>query len=155
MRLDFVAPVLFALTVSFTGCAADTTAPAPESDPAETTGDAIKSAAKIFACNVDSDCVAVTKAGCCHNGWLEAVNKNETKQYEKLYTPKVCTVMCPMFMVKDERVAECNTGAKKCEMVDVAAIACGGFTRNPHACPTGTVCHFDHVPDIPGKCVAK
>jgi hypothetical protein len=146
--------VLAALSASlFGGCAASTPQPGDGETPVVET-DAMK-AANVFACKVDADCVAVPKAGCCHNGWDEAVNKTKVAEYDKLYTPKVCKVMCPMYIVDDTRVAECNTGTNKCEMVEPTAIRCGGFTRNPHSCPKGFSCKFGGVPDVPGTCVAK
>src|SRR5207237_3184953 len=106
----------------------------------------------IFACKIDSDCVAVEKVGCCHNGYLEAVNKDQKEKYLHSF---VCTeqIMCPQFLVHDTRLAQCNLGTNKCEMVEIDKISCGGFTRNPHGCPAGYDCVMTrHVPDAPGVC---
>lgn len=71
----------------------------------------------ITACNVDADCTAVPRGGCCQNGWLEAVNTHHVKAYENATK---CTLnprpMCPMYMVHDTRIAVCQ--AKQCKMVE-------------------------------------
>lgn len=109
----------------------------------------------ITGCAVDSDCVAVPRGGCCHNGFNEAVNKHRTKAYENATK---CTLnpppMCPMFLVHDTRVAQCDSGSKQCKMFAVDEIKCGGFIMNAHQCPTGTACsHIGVNPDVGGKCV--
>jgi hypothetical protein len=106
-----------------------------------------------YACAKDSDCKATPRVGCCPNGFNEAVNKNHVQDYESSF---VCTTkqMCPLFMILDTRQAECNSGS--CQMVAIDKIACGGFTMNPHSCPTGFDCHLPaNIPDAPGKCEAK
>ncbi len=111
----------------------------------------------ITACTIDDDCVAVPRGGCCHNGYNEAVNKHHTKAYEN---GTKCTAnprpMCPMFIIHDTRVAECDKGTKQCQMVAIDDIKCGGFIMNAHQCPTGYSC--SHIgmgmnPDAWGKCV--
>jgi hypothetical protein len=105
------------------------------------------------SCNVDDDCVAVPRGGCCSNGWKEAVNKHHTKAYENATKCKNPQQICPMFVVLDQRVAQCDTGTKQCKMVDIGDIACGGFTANPHECPAGYSCDTTGVtPDLPGTC---
>jgi hypothetical protein len=74
------------------------------------------SAAQEFGCTVDDDCVAVSKGGCCPNGWNVAVNKHHTRYYanhNKCATPDQ---ICPMYVILDTRVAQCSS-AGKCEMV--------------------------------------
>ena len=105
-----------------------------------------------YACKVDSDCVAISKGGCCPNGWNVAVNKNHVKSYEAAHECHTQQI-CPLYVIDDTRVAECNTGTKKCEMVAIDDIACGGFTMNPHKCPKGYTCELGHIPDLPGSCV--
>jgi hypothetical protein len=107
----------------------------------------------FYSCQVDADCVAVPKVGCCHNGYLEAVNANEVDAYESSF---FCNeqILCPQFIIDDTRVAECNTATRKCEMVAPEDIHCGGFTANPHACPNGYDCQSQGIPDLPGQCVA-
>ena|SRR5580765_7964760 len=107
-----------------------------------------------YACKVDSDCVAISKGGCCPNGWNVAVNKNHVKSYEASHT---CNeqIICPLYVIDDTRVAECNVNDHKCHMVAIDDIACGGFTMNPHKCPKGYSCEVGHIPDVPGSCVAN
>ena len=77
----------------------------------------------ITSCSVDADCVAVPRGGCCSNGYNEAVNKHHTKAYENASKCKLFPhPMCPMFMIHDTRVAECNTGTKQCQMIAIADI---------------------------------
>jgi hypothetical protein len=75
----------------------------------------------ITSCNADSDCVAVARGGCCQNGWLEAVNTHHVQAYQNATR---CTAnprpMCPMYMVRDTRVAACDTSAHQCKMVDAS-----------------------------------
>src|SRR5262249_42737880 len=125
--------VAFALSIFGAGCSVE----AASNDA--TSEDELRSASRFQSCHVDADCVAVPKAGCCQNGWLEAVNKDKTDAYSHSV---VCNEMiaCPRYVVQDTRVAECNTGTNKCEMVAVDQIACGGFVRNPHKCPDGYSC---------------
>jgi hypothetical protein len=140
-------------------CSFSVAACAANTDATEDVGesqDQELSSAKIHACDTDDDCVAVDRGGCCSNGWLEAVNKHHTKAYENA---SKCTAnprpMCPMYMVHDTRVPECNakSGKKQCEMVAIEDIACGGHTPNPHACPDGYACEGKSLAvDGPGKC---
>lgn len=105
-----------------------------------------------LACQVDEDCVAVPLAGCCHNGWKVAVNRNEVDAYDQANACHERRPICPMYIVNDTRVAECSHATKQCEMVAVDQISCGGFIVDPHRCPSGYECVFRHVPDIPGTC---
>ena len=77
----------------------------------------------ITACSTDSDCVAVPRGGCCDNGWKEAVNKHHTRAYANA---SKCTLspppMCPMYMVLDRRIPQCDTRAKQCKMIAVSEI---------------------------------
>jgi len=110
--------------------------------------------AGVYSCKVDSDCVAISKGGCCPNGWNVAVNKHKVKDYESSHEckdPKVC----PLYVIDDTRVAECDTAKQKCEMVAPEDIACGGFTANPHKCAKGWKCEANKIPDVPGTCVEK
>ena len=143
---------LFALvvvsSVSVAACAANTDdAPADEETASDTQDLSI---AKITACKTDSDCVAVPRGGCCNNGYLEAVNKHHTKAYA---SSTKCTAnprpMCPMFLVHDTRIAQCNETVGKCEMVapaDCRTTGCSGTSTcqicwASYACvPHGAVC---------------
>jgi hypothetical protein len=111
--------------------------------------------ADFFACNVDSDCVAVPRAGCCNNGYKEAVNKSEVAAYDAANACANPHPICPLYVINDTRVAECNFQSHECEMIDPAAIHCGGFINPSHQCPAGFTCQLGHIPDAGGTCVPK
>ena len=129
-------------------------APDTASTAGETTGDEQDlTRAKFAHCTTDSDCVATTQAGCCPNGRLAAVNASDVDAY---YAANVCLSkkLCPIAMIHDTRVAQCNTTKKRCELIEPTAMACGGFVINPHSCPDGFSCQASQIPDAPGRCVA-
>jgi hypothetical protein len=107
----------------------------------------------FFSCTHDGDCVAVPKAGCCHNGYLEAVNVNQVDAYN---AANACTdprPICPLFLIQDKRVARCDFTANKCQLVDPQGARCGGFILNAPTCPDGYQCDFrGRVPDVGGVC---
>jgi hypothetical protein len=105
------------------------------------------------ACTLDSDCVEVDRAGCCHNGWKEAVAATQKDAYAKSFTCPEPHPMCPMYLVHDARVPLCDNATHLCTMTRPDDVACGGFIRNKHACPTGYHCQPSKHPDVPGKCV--
>ena len=112
-------------------------------------------AASFTTCKTDADCVAIPAGGCCPNGLDVAVNQSHVKAYEKSHECHEKKV-CPLYVIQETRTAECNTAKHKCEMVHPEDIRCGGFTTNPHQCPTGWACDYaGHVPDVPGNCVKK
>jgi hypothetical protein len=140
---------------SVAACAANTDLPEDEQNVADSQDDL--SSSKIHACETDADCVAVPRGGCCSNGWLEAVNLHHERAYANASKCKEDPApMCPMYIVDDTRVPQCNTNAKgkrQCEMVAVEDIACGGHTMHPHACPDGYTCDVSGKPvDAPGVC---
>jgi hypothetical protein len=143
---------LAALTsMSVAACASNTDPQADDNVSGSTDQELRKS---ITSCAKDDDCTAVSQGGCCNNGWLAAVNVNKVTAYENATK---CNVdprpMCPMYMVHDTRVAQCNVSKKQCEMVAIEDIACGGFVANPHKCPSGYSCDVKDAPvDAPGKC---
>lgn len=148
-------PLAFLSLLSLTACGLP---PAEDDAPVGETQEEVKShvshpAHGWFACAVDSDCVAVPRAECCGTGWKEAVNKHHVKAYEHSITcPK--HQICPLYVIDDTRVAECNNDTGKCEMIDPAAMSCGGFVRNHHECAPGYSCEANaKIPDLPGKCV--
>jgi hypothetical protein len=75
-------------------------------------------AAQFRTCQKDADCVAVPRAGCCHNGWKEAVAASQRDAYEKA---NACTItprpVCPMYIVRDPRIAKCDAQSKLCVLV--------------------------------------
>jgi len=108
-----------------------------------------------YSCADDSDCVAVPRVGCCREGWMEAVNRQEADAYEASYTCPEPRPICPQIRVIDSRVPECDRSSHACTMVPVDRIQCGGFVRNPHRCPSGYVCELEAgVPDVAGACVS-
>jgi hypothetical protein len=107
-----------------------------------------------YACADDSDCIAVARVGCCHEGWMEAVNRGEAEAYEASFTCPEPHPICPQIRIIDRRVPECDRASHECTMVRVDRIRCGGFVRHPHSCPAGYVCEVDAgAPDLPGACV--
>ena len=70
----------------------------------------------FYSCGTDTDCVAVPRAGCCHNGHKEAVNTQSVDAYKTSVTcPK--HRLCPQYVIMDNRVARCAPDTKKCVMV--------------------------------------
>ncbi|MDB4958381.1 MAG: hypothetical protein JWO36_5950 [Myxococcales bacterium] len=62
---------------------------------------------------------------------------------------------CIGIAIADGKVTECNNATKTCERIDIAAVHCGGFIMNSHACPTGYVCQvLPGNPDVGGHCAA-
>jgi hypothetical protein len=102
-----------------------TSSPAPSASasaapPGDTMGaadDADAGSAQFRACQADSDCIAVPKVGCCHNGWMAAVNASQKDAYAQSFTCPQPRPMCPMYIMRDTRVAKCDTGTHLCTMV--------------------------------------
>lgn len=114
-----------------------------------------KSHPEFYKCDVDADCVAIEKAGCCPNGYLVAVNKDQVKAYDDKYACTNPPAACPHFIVKDTRVAQCDFAAHRCLMIDPTQIHCGGFIQPTHDCPASFTCDFHGlVPDVGGTCAA-
>jgi hypothetical protein len=74
--------------------------------------------AEFRGCRADADCIAVERAGCCHNGWKEAVAASQADAYANA---NPCTKsprpVCPMFRIRDPRVARCEAQTHLCTMV--------------------------------------
>ena len=120
--------------------------PTPTATPsAASAGDA---GADFYSCAMDSDCVAVPKATCCPNGYLEAVNKQSVEAYRSSVVCERRHRVCPQFRVLDRRQALCGNESHKCEMTQPDRIVCNGPGPNPHSCPNGTRC------DGAGHCAA-
>jgi hypothetical protein len=98
---------------------AGTLAPAPTADstapvaPAEDAG----ASAQFRACAADTDCVAVPRVGCCHNGWNEAVAVSQKDAYAASFVCPEAHPICAMFLVRDRRTPRCNAGTHLCELV--------------------------------------
>src|SRR5947209_7812959 len=67
-------------------------------------GSAQAATPNFLACSSDSECVAVERAGCCHNGYKDAVNRSRVAEYQAANACKDLHVMCAMFFVNDDRV---------------------------------------------------
>ena len=80
-----------------------------------------KAVPAYLSCIVDTDCVAVDRAGCCHNGYKDAVNASQVEVYRTANACQEPHHMCPMFIILDKRVARCNTTLKRCEMAKLEA----------------------------------
>lgn len=104
-------------------------------------------------CAFDSDCVAVERVGCCHNGWKEAVAVSQKDAYAKSPACTQSHPMCPMYVVQDGRLPLCENATHLCTMTRPEDVACGGFIRNRHTCPSGYHCELSKHPDVAGKCV--
>ncbi len=101
------------------GATADAAAPGATAATPGTaaTLDADAGAATAFqACQSDSDCVAVPRVGCCHNGWKEAVNVAQKDAYAASFTCQT-RPLCPMYIIRDMRVPRCDLHAHLCGMV--------------------------------------
>jgi hypothetical protein len=134
----------------------DAGAAADEGDTATAMGAVDGGASAQFrACSVDADCVAVNRVGCCHNGWKEAVSAPQRDAYAASFTCPQAHPICPMFIVRDQRIAECDNTTHLCTMVRPEELPCEGFMKNAHHCPDGYICPVRRNPDIAGKCVRK
>jgi hypothetical protein len=107
------------------------------------------------SCVSDADCVAVPAGGCCPDGRFAAVNVSSTDEYAAATACQEPPHVCPLHVIHETRIAQCNIGPNKCVMIEPSDIRCGGFTSHPHSCPEGFTCKFDHVPDVPGHCIAE
>ena len=121
------------------GASTSTTTSVAASDAPASPAIAGDSGPDYYSCSVDSDCVAVPRAGCCPTGHKEAVNKQSVDAYK---ASVVCEGrrMCPQYRVLDRRLPFCSNDSHKCEMVQPDQIVCGGAGPNPHACPSGSQC---------------
>jgi hypothetical protein len=71
--------------------------------------------AAMAACACDADCVAV-HAGCCHNGWMVAVNSKQQVAYRDALQCPRHRVICPHYRVRDAREPHCDVKAGRCVM---------------------------------------
>jgi hypothetical protein len=110
-----------------------------------------------FKCEVDADCVAIEQPSCCPHGYQVAVNGHEVKAYEEKFACTAPPRVCPLYVVNDTRVAQCDFTKHQCQMIDPTEIHCGGFIAPPrqHQCPTGFACHLGLIADTGGSCVAS
>jgi hypothetical protein len=70
------------------------------------------------SCKADGDCVAVRRAGCCFNGWMEAVARGQEAAYAQANAcTRVPRPACPMYRVRDMRIPKCNAPTHLCTLV--------------------------------------
>jgi hypothetical protein len=89
-------------------------------DPSGPSGDAGGAPARFRACLADADCVAVPRAGCCHNGWNEAVASSQKEAYAASFACPDAHPICAMFIVRDTRSPRCDPAAHLCTLVTPA-----------------------------------
>jgi hypothetical protein len=107
------APVVSASVSTSTSTSAAVAPVAPEPAPATAptgVGDQFR------ACQSDADCVAVPRAGCCDNGWKDAIAASQTDAYAQANACTRQRPICPMFKVRDRRVAYCEAQTHLCSM---------------------------------------
>jgi hypothetical protein len=116
-----VAPVVPPSSAPVVDAASPVPAPSPDaSADASVPGPAANDGgvpAQFRACAVDTDCVAVPRVGCCHNGWNEAVAASQKDAYAASFVCPQAHPICAMFLVRDTRSPRCNTGTHLCELV--------------------------------------
>jgi hypothetical protein len=119
-----VAPVASSSPSSEAGVTAqssDASLPDAPPDPsAPVVADAGGAPARFRACSVDADCVAVPRAGCCHNGWNEAVAASQKDAYRASFVCPEAHPICAMFIVRDTRAPQCDPAAHLCTLRTVA-----------------------------------
>ena len=108
------------------------------------------------SCTSDSDCTAITNPACCQSWRKVAVNKTAATAYANAYKcgppyPSCAPPSDTLLASEAPKVAQCNTTSKSCEMIHPDDIKCGGFTTNPHDCPSTWVC-IEPGNDAPGDC---
>jgi len=118
----------------------------------KTGDDPAASKADYVSCNMDSECVAVPREGCCHNGYKDAVNRDKLDSYRQANTCKIKNVMCPQFLIDDKRTPVCNATSHQCEMQEPDTIRCGGKGDAAHTCPAGYSCKTSGVASSAGIC---
>ena len=109
-------------------------------------------AADFFGpCAVDADCTKVLRTCCGNLGWTAVRSGAATAYHDSLMC--AANPICPAIATRpDYGLAECNATTHKCELVQPSDIVCGGFTRNPHQCPSGYQCVGELARDLPGRC---
>jgi len=83
---------------------------APAADPEEAVDPQYRS------CAADTECVAVERVGCCHNGWKVAVAGSQKDAYSRSFTCPQARPICPMYRRMDRRVAYCDDAVHLCAL---------------------------------------
>jgi hypothetical protein len=71
----------------------------------------------IYACQSDADCVAVPRAGCCNNGYKEAIARGQEEAYRAAHPCARKRMICPQFVINDRRQPLCDSAEQQCVMV--------------------------------------
>jgi hypothetical protein len=82
---------------------------------------AVSAPARFRSCSNDSDCIAVPRVGCCHNGWKEAVAVSQKDAYAASFVCPDAHPICAMILVRDTRVPRCEPSSHLCELIGGAA----------------------------------
>lgn len=69
-------------------------------------------------CEKDSDCAAVLRNGCCHDGRNEAINRGLVDAYQASFVCPVARPLCPTQLVLDRRVPACDAASHTCKLVE-------------------------------------
>ena len=72
--------------------------------------------ARFRACSADSDCIAVPRVGCCHNGWKEAVATSQMNAYAASFVCPDPHPVCAMYLIRDAREPQCDRATRLCRM---------------------------------------
>jgi hypothetical protein len=79
-------------------------------------GEALSVSPSFRGCAADKDCIAVDRIGCCRNGWKEAVAASQAAAYAASFHCPDPHPVCPMYLVRDDRVPVCDRVQQLCEL---------------------------------------
>jgi hypothetical protein len=91
-------------------------------DPVTLPLDAAPVPESFRTCQVDSDCAAVLRNGCCHDGHNEAINKASIDAYKASFTCPIALPRCPMHLVLDRREPACDAATHACKLVSAPGV---------------------------------
>ncbi len=80
------------------------------------TGNDTSAPARFRGCRADTDCVAVPRVGCCHNGRMEAVAASQKDAYSASFVCPEAHPVCPMFLIRDTREPRCDGTTGLCTL---------------------------------------
>lgn len=96
----------------------------------------------IYACRVDSDCVAIPR-GQCDQFHKIAVNRHHVADYQAIRDtvcpPSGYYSVVPSYDV-EPLMAQCSFAKRTCVMIKAQGSVCGGPTIRRHTCPGGYRC---------------
>jgi hypothetical protein len=112
-----ISMLLLAATLAFGGCSSPQTPDeAAQAEGVDGKEDSLRNH-RFITCQQNTDCVAILKPGCCSNGWKVAVNRDHVAQYKAANACQQVHPICPLYVIDDTRVAECNATSHTCQMV--------------------------------------